>query len=450
MATLLILLLVSAPDPLPRRAMLGVGTAPGDGDGVVVKTVFDDTSASKLGIETGDVILSVDGKPTPTGPELVAAARSLRSGQPLTVELRRHGQRLTLTGRALGRPAEQWAGSTVSYESVGFRGGRLRSIMVKPRGVRRPPVVFFVQGYTCASVEWLRPHGIYRQLFDPIVAAGFALYRVEKLGVGDSQTSENCKAADFGTEQAAFEAAYADMFERSDIDRGNVFVFGHSMGGVVAPLLASHVRAPRGVAVYGTVLRPWDQYLIDIVRVQPVIVSGSDPVSAARRANAIYDSLRDYLLRDVDPNLLIARSPDLKSHWREAWGFEGGAQLIGRDHGFWQGLAKVDLTTAWHQTKAPVLVMYGESDVAAIDDKDHRMIARVVNLARPGSGQYVAFPETDHGFARVGDEATHRKHRADGSLDNLTQTLNPDVRRALLSWLETQVQARSPARRGSR
>ena len=209
--------------------------------------------------------------------------------------------------------------------------------MVKPQHTAKPPVVFFVQGYTCGSIEWTSRAHPYRQLFEPIVQAGFALYRVEELAVGDSKGPVRCRAADWKTEFDAFVAAYEALYRRKDISIDRVFIFGHSMGGVVAPLLA-RTRSPRDIAVYGIVLRPWDQYLIDIVRTQPTLTKGADPVAAAALAATHYHELREYLLSDVDPNTLIEADKASADRWKQAWGFEGGAKLIGRAHGFWQGL----------------------------------------------------------------------------------------------------------------
>ena len=58
------------------------------------------------------------------------------------------------------------------------------------------------------------------------------------------------------------------------VDPGRIFLFGHSMGGVMAPLLAAE-EPVRGVAVYGTVFRTWFEYLVENVRRQSRL-SGAD------------------------------------------------------------------------------------------------------------------------------------------------------------------------------
>ena len=435
MHLLLLLAALATSSELPRRAMLGIELGPASQGGTAVKRVLANTTASTLGITADDVVLELNGVATPDPAALLAAVQKLAGGASLQVKLRRAGRVMTIKGTSLPRPSESWPSADVAYEHVVVGANTLRSVMVRPEGATRPPVVFMVQGYTCGSIEWMNEGHPYRQLFEPIVEAGYAVYRVEKLGVGDSRGSARCADVDWQAEQDAFAAAYRNLFKRTDVDTDKVFIFGHSMGGVVAPLLAANVRRPKGVAVFGTVLRPWDQYLIDIVRVQPTLVSWENPVQGAERAVEHYEELRDYLLRGADPDKMIKASASSAQRWQAAWQYSGGPRLLGRAHGFWRGLARQRLTKAWHSIKAPVLVMFGESDLAALDDEDHKMIARIANHASPGSGTYVSLPGTNHGFALVGDEDAHRKLRASGGLKKAQSRLNPAVRQALLAWL---------------
>jgi len=43
------------------------------------------------------------------------------------------------------------------------------------------------------------------------------------------------------------------------VDQDNVFIVGHSMGGVFAPILAAEFPV-KGIAVYGTVVKTWTEY----------------------------------------------------------------------------------------------------------------------------------------------------------------------------------------------
>jgi S1-C subfamily serine protease len=65
-----------------RRAFIGVVAAPTDsGRGVLVAKVLPDSGAAKAGLEPGDVIASVNGRPTPTLQDLALALANLKPGQ---------------------------------------------------------------------------------------------------------------------------------------------------------------------------------------------------------------------------------------------------------------------------------------------------------------------------------------------------------------------------------
>ena len=46
-----------------------------------------------------------------------------------------------------------------------------------------------------------------------------------------------------------------------EIDSENIFLFGHSLGGVTAPLIAAEVPV-RGIINYGSVATTWYEYLL--------------------------------------------------------------------------------------------------------------------------------------------------------------------------------------------
>jgi S1-C subfamily serine protease len=79
------------------RAYLGVRVATIVGGGVLVSATVPGGPAAKAGIKPGDVILELDGQPTPTADVLVSVLADLRPGQHVPVKLVRRGKEVTVT-----------------------------------------------------------------------------------------------------------------------------------------------------------------------------------------------------------------------------------------------------------------------------------------------------------------------------------------------------------------
>ena len=81
-----------------------------------------------------------------------------------------------LRGTAIARPLEVFTGAHIDYGAVDFGGGQLRDIFVEPDGVAAAPIVFLIQGFSCATIEF----PAYHRLGEELVRRGIGFYRVEK------------------------------------------------------------------------------------------------------------------------------------------------------------------------------------------------------------------------------------------------------------------------------
>ena len=150
------LLMAAAPaDTLPRRATLGVAieAAPAGAEGVVVTAVMPQAGDWIGKLLPGDRIVAFEGRPLAAPRDLSNAVGKLKAGTRVEVAVVRDGKRATLKGRLAARPREVFRNGVARYSAVPFRGGQLREIMVTPEGEAKGPVLFILQGYTCAPVE---------------------------------------------------------------------------------------------------------------------------------------------------------------------------------------------------------------------------------------------------------------------------------------------------------
>ena len=428
--------------PLPRKPFLGVQLQPAPGGaGVAIGTVFPGGTAAVLGVRNGDVLTAVNGTPVTTPEAVIGLARTLSSGDRVTMDLVRSGKPLKLSGRAQAKPFELYRGATVDYGSVAFRDEQLRDVLAMPEGAPEAPVLFFIQGYSCGSIEGGPADGLYRRLGEELLARGIGYYRVEKIGMGDSAGKLRCQDVDFATEVDGFRAAYRHLVSQRKIPPERIFMLGHSLGGMQAPLLAAQV-APRGIAVFGTVVRNWADYHRDLDATQPFLITGEDPADTARTAEQRRDLIRMFYFQKMDPAAIARARPEYADAMRNIFNWDGDKAVFGRSYVFAQQLASLPLLDAWKRSRTNVLSIYGGSDMVALTDVDHRYLADIANYWRPGSGRYVEIADTGHGMDMAGSRDAIRSAYRTGSPPPEGR-FNVRVAEELAGWIKASM-ARPP------
>jgi esterase/lipase len=85
------------------------------------------------------------------------------------------------------------------------------------------------------------------------------------------------------------------------VDPERIYLFGHSMGGVLAPYLTAAVPV-RGSMVYGTLARTWFEYQLENVRRQAAFQPGATEaeITEAVQAEAKSSSASSVRFRKED------------------------------------------------------------------------------------------------------------------------------------------------------
>jgi putative serine protease PepD len=84
---------------------VAMGDATGNQNGAVVQEVTPDSPAARAGLQAGDVVVSIDGRAVQDRSELVAAIRSHKPGDKVTLVVVRGGNETTITATLTQRPA---------------------------------------------------------------------------------------------------------------------------------------------------------------------------------------------------------------------------------------------------------------------------------------------------------------------------------------------------------
>ncbi len=362
--------------PLPRRSFLGLQlesarAAPG-ADGVRVVNVFHASAASRADVRVGDRLLAIDGSTVSDAARAAEAARRVRSGERVAFRVERDGRPIHLEGEAPAFPVERMDEGEVLLAHVSVGASRLRTVYAIPHGEERHPAILYLQGVRAESCEVpFHPASALFRLVRSWVRAGFVVMRVERSGVGDSE-GPSPRTTDLGVELDGYAAALADLQGFEGVASDRVFLFGHSLGGMVAPLVAN-ARSVAGVTVFGTSARRWHDCTIESARRQRILSGlrgGALDEEMARRTELGVKIYRE----GATPADVFARCPDLSS--LQSHDCEGDT-LYGRHVRFFQQLEAVDLAAAWRTVGAKVQIAHGAYDWIC-SEEEAREIASAV------------------------------------------------------------------------
>ncbi len=364
---------------LPRRAVLGA-ELPDDreafpGDGVRLAGVTETGMAAAAKLEGGDLVLSISGRPVRDLCELTAALRHAGAAPTTELVYLRHDDRHAAIVETMPmplRPSER-AGE------LAVPGARLRIIEVDACTTRG--LVLVLQGIACESIEHtLAVESPLDALVRGWATAGYGSIRFDKRGVGDSEGGP-CREIDFETERGDARAMLEYARGRARAEQVPLFLFGHSVGGMMAPLVAANVDEVRGIVVYGAPVMPWIDCLLDSVRRQ--LESHHTP------EHEILEALGSMQRLTVT------------------------GELNGRSASYHAQLAGLELEAAWRAIDVPVLVVRGEYDWV-VDAADQ---ARIAELAR-GATTILDVPHLDHLLGRHADHPASLRDYGDGATDD--------------------------------
>ncbi len=379
---------------LPRRGWLGAQMAPSEDGHPSITKILPGGSLAAAKLKEGDVLTAIDGKDA-AGPGAVAQALGpKRAGDVAKFTVSRVGESRDFDVKLVMLPFEQSDTFDILYDIVESEGAKLRCTSTRPRGGARLPAVLFIQGLQCAPVD--EPVGdpsTVLQLIHELTNDGYVVMRCEKRGSGDA-TGEPCSELGFHEEVAGFRAALAKLIAYDFVDPEQVFLLGHSLGGIEAPILATETGV-KGVIVFGTAVLPWAEYLVENERRQTRLQPGADLPALETKARQFADFLHEAFRNRRSPAEVVAARPDLEAVSKDY--FPDGVHSFGRHIDFFRELDAVNHADVWARVEAPVLAIHGSLDYTT-STAEHEYIAEIVNSKRPGTARSLVIPGMFHAF----------------------------------------------------
>jgi uncharacterized protein len=405
----------SAASDLPRRGTLGAGVETRDGI-VSISFIVSQSAAEQAGLQTGDILVSVDDTPVSSTADFIARLRR-PAGTPVTLALTRAGAPLRKTITLTAAPQEHDPAVDTTYGAVTVDGTLRRTLFTLPHAATgKHPAVLIIGGIGCFSIDVPSAPDAYRSVAYDLARRGIAALRLEKSGIGDSQ-GPPCATVDFEHESHSYDAALAALRANPAVDAKRIYLLGHSIGSFIAPRIAAEQRVAGVIAAEG-VGRNWVEYEL-LNRRRQILLAGDNPRDTWLRMQRKEFCMHRLLVEKQSAEALVHDFPDCKPST------EYPAPLA-----YLQQVADVNISDLWAKLDVPVLVIYGRADYIT-DEADHRYIADVVNVMHSERATLSIIDDMDHYLGTARSQRESWDHDRMGT----PSTYNPAFSRAILTWL---------------
>lgn len=416
-----------------RKAFIGVrGT---DVElGFRIDSVIPGSTMAALKIRKGDIIQTINGNTAAAQPEFNQIASTIRTNDKLRINIVRNGNATFVSGKAVMKPYETSQTADIIYDWVKFRDGYLRTMTWKPKGKTNLPAILLVPGYGCGSIEnYSKSYN--GKLIGEWLKNGYAVVAIEKSGLGDSFNCEPCGEVDLVTDIESFDEGYKYMEKLAFVDRSKLFIWGHSMGGTIAPEIGRR-HQPAGIMVFGSVFRPWSEFLLEMHRVQKPLLDKLTYQQTEEFTRGIQKIYYEFFVNKKSPEQLAA-IPEFNPLVISELGYKKGSNdMWGRHWKFWQQLDSLNLAKSWQEVDCPVLILHGATDYEQCSLVEPMMIEKTVNEKRPNSAIWITIPELDHFMMKSKDwpEAVKNFRDAQYAKGNF----NYEITNETVKWLKTK------------
>lgn len=430
LCTLFLLFIAFSLQAQRRKAWMGAN-GKASAYGLAVDTVIRGSTLDKIGIKKYDT-LQIINTTIITGISLYnKATDSIRENDLVKAVYKRGFKILKGQAKAISKPLETSDFADISYDWVTYEECLLRAITRIPKGKSNVPAVLLIPGYNCGSIENFSS-GIYRGLINDWLRSGYAVVTIEKSGLGDSYNCKPCSEADLVTDIQTFDAGYRYMENRQRIDKNNLFIWGHSMGGVVAPEIAK-LHQPKGVIVYATVFRPWSEFLLEMHRMQAPL-DGKSYVETEAYVRKLQKVYYEFFRLKRSPAELY-NNPEYKDIVASELEYKAGSNnMWGRHWRFWQQIDSLDLAASWSAVNCPVYSVFGGADYIACSELEHHLLVNTVNSIHPGNATHRHIEDIDHLLVQNKDRKDAHKNFADKAYRDTH--IHPDFSHIIIEWMD--------------
>lgn len=262
-----------------------------------------------------------------------------------------------------------------------------------PNNTKNPSVVILLAGSGPNDKdETIGPNKALKDLAIGLASNGIATYRYDKRTL---VYGKNMKEVDLNSEVIEDAIAAAAMLKKNpDFKNSKVYVVGHSLGAMSAPLVASKSKQINGIVLLAGNARP----LEDVVLEQYIYLYGLDSLDVEEKKEILDYTTKMKTLKD--PKLLkLAKAEDLP---------------LNIDSHYWQSLVKYNQLQVAKKLKQPILVLQGERDYQ-VTMSDFNLWKQ--NLKENTKNQFISYPSLNHLFMKGEGKSSPDEYEKQNNVD---------------------------------
>jgi pimeloyl-ACP methyl ester carboxylesterase len=389
----------------------------GNQNGVLIAEVLPQSTALAAGFKKGDILVSIGDKTVNSTQEVFSALANYTSGSEFSYDILRNKKHIKGKSVFRGYPEEKYPDLDVVYSESKSGIGLQRMIITKPKKTnKRLPVVAFIGGIGCYSLDF--PMDTNRsevQLMNTISRAGFLSVRLEKPGMGDNaKYCKPCNEVSFSEETEGYIQMIRTLKARNDVDSNAIFLIGHSMGGVFAPMISSKTNV-KGIVSYGTIGSSFIEYLAKTRRTIAEAYN-MNPEETDELIKDFCECSGYYFVEKMN----TAQAAEKKEVCKE---FLSIFDLRSRKYN--DELYSYNIPGLWKTFNGKALIIWGESDYIS-SKEDHMIIADAINYYHKGNAEFLTVKNSDHGMNIAASFQEAQKNQG---------PYNREVASAILDWL---------------
>ena len=262
-----------------------------------------------------------------------------------------------------------------------------------PNNIKNPPVIILLAGSGPNDKdETLGPNKALKDLAVGLASNGIATYRYDKRTL---VYGKDMKDVDLNSEviEDALSAA-AILKKNPDFKNSKVYIVGHSLGAMCAPLIASKSKQINGIVLLAGNARP----LEDVVLEQYNYIYGLDSIDASEKKEILDYTAKMKTVKDAKL-LKLAKAEDLP---------------LNLESHYWQSLVKYNQVQVAKKIKQPILVLQGERDYQ-VTMTDFNLWKD--NLSTNPKNQFISYPNLNHLFINGAGKSTPSEYEKQGNVE---------------------------------